>query len=175
MSMKKLIPQAITDFPKKDPRYVIFAYFLKLAHKCRATKFNHKILETDQDELFALTCQINPEDIKIKDYFNQSILHLAAQYCRGDDLNMLMDVKFKSEMEVDAVDEQGYTPLMYAAMSNNVDTAEVLVEKECDIFVRVGECRRQALHIAAMFGSKEMTRFLLQRVSVYQNMFISSN
>ena len=164
MSMKKLIPQAITDFPKKDPRYALFAYFLKLANRCGANKFNNKILETDEDELFALTRLIKPEDIKVKDYHHQSILHLAAQYCRGEDMLMLMDVKFKTELEIDAPDELGYTPLMYAAMANNVDTAEVLVEKECNLKVTVGESERQVLHVAAMFGCKEMTRFLLQKV-----------
>ena len=162
--MKKVIPKAIANFPHKDPRYALFSYFLKLANRCGANKFNNKLLQTDEDELFALTRQIKPEDIKIKDYNHQSILHLAAQYCKGEDMLILMDVKFKAELEIDAQDDLGYTPLMYAAMANNVDTAEVLVEKECNLKVTVGECERQALHIAAMFGSKEMTRFLLQKV-----------
>ena len=165
MSMKKVIPKAITDFPKKDPRYALFAYFLKLANRCGANKFNNKRLPTDEDELFALTRLIKPEDIKIKDYNHQSILHLAAQYCSGEDLLMLLDSKFKSELELDAPDSLGYTPLMYAAMANNVDTAEVLVEKECNLHVTVGESERHSLHVAAMFGCKEMTRFLLSKVT----------
>lgn len=65
---------------------------------------------------------------------------------------------------MDAVDKLGYTPLLYAAMANNVDTAEVLVEKQADLGVTVGDARRSALHVAAMFGCKEVTRFLLQKV-----------
>ncbi|KAL5260835.1 hypothetical protein ACHWQZ_G006763 [Mnemiopsis leidyi] len=163
MSMKKVIPRAITDFPKKDPRYALFAYFLKLANKCGANKFNNKRLPTEEDELFALTRLIRPEDIKVRDYNHQSILHLAAQYCSAEDILILLDGKFKSELELDATDELGYTPLMYAAMANNVDTAEVLVERECNLHLRAGQSERHALHVAAMFGCREMTRFLLHK------------
>lgn len=163
--MRKIIPKAITSFPAKDPRYAIFNYLLQLARRGGTNKYNNKRIETDHVELFELTVQLKPEDIKVRDYYDQTIIHLAAQYCSAEDMNLLLDARFRDEAEIDAPDSVGYTPLMYAAMANNVDTAEVLCDKKCSLEVTVGPSQRNVLHVAAMFGSKEMTRLLLQKVT----------
>ena len=167
MSLKRIkIPQAITSFPENEPeKYALFAYFLKLSRQCGANKTTYKTLPTDLAILYEITSQMNPENINLKDKYSQTIFHLAAQYCKADDMNMLLDMKIKCEVEIDAIDNEGYTPLFYAAMANNVDAAEVLVERECRLDVWAGDAQRTVLHVAAMFGAKDMTRFLLQRVS----------
>lgn len=95
MSMKRVVPRAITSFNNKDDRYRLFRYLLKLANICGANKFNNKQLPVDGDELYRLITLMRPQDIRVKDDYGQTLLHIVAQYCRGEDMVMLLDVKFK--------------------------------------------------------------------------------
>lgn len=63
-----------------------------------------------------------------------------------------------------AIDDKGYTPLFYAAMSNNVGTAETLLRRGADLDLRAKRCGRGPLHIAAMFGSDDVIKLLLDKV-----------
>ena len=66
--------------------------------------------------------------------------------------------------DINATDHHGYTPLFYAAMSNNANTAATLIRRGADLEVRGSACRRSVLHIAAMYGSNDVIKILLDKV-----------
>ena len=156
---------AITSFcEEKIDKYAIFSYFLKASRQVGASQFKYKKLYLDSNRLYKLIKGLDPENFNIKDDFDQTIFHLAAQYCKGEDFQILMEMKFLGEIDLDVPDSYGYTPIFYAAMANNVDGAEILVDNGCNINLVAGELNRSPLHVAAIFGAKDMVRFLLQRV-----------
>ena len=77
-----------------------------------------------------------------------------------DDLAMFLDMG----ADINATDHHGYTPLFYAAMSNNANTAATLIRRGADLEVRGSACRRSVLHIAAMYGSNDVIKILLDKV-----------
>ena len=78
-----------------------------------------------------------------------------------DDVSLFLDMG----AAVNATDEQGYTPLFYAAISNNPITAATLIRRGADLTTRGTTCNRGVLHIAAMYGSDDVVKLLLDKVS----------
>ena len=78
-----------------------------------------------------------------------------------DDVSLFLDMG----AEVNATDHHGYTPLFYAAITNNTVTADTLIRRGADLTARGTTCNRGALHIAAMYGSDEVLRLLLDKVN----------
>jgi len=162
-SVDRFFARPITTFPEDDARYALFAYLQQLADLAGADRLTYVTLQTEYKTLKEM---LNPEYIALTDGYSQTALHLAAQYCTIDDLALILD----HNAPVDAGDDLGYTPLFYAAIANNVATAQTLLGRgEADITATGTQCQRNVLHVAVMFGSKEVIDLLLDTVSRHSN------
>lgn len=86
-------------------------------------------------------------------------LHYWAAYCGRNDL---IDTILAGEsMNVDHRGPRGITPLMIAADQGLLNTTELLLRKEADVFLANGE-GSTALHLAAMKGHVETTKMLVK-------------
>ena len=160
----------ITSFPdgQEDDKYILFNYFLNRASKVGAYMNNSTNIEVDQEKLFMILQLMDPEDINVEDGLSQTVLHIAAQYCKGEDISMLTDEPFKGIVDLNAQDEQGFSPIFYAALANNVDTATALLEQGCNLHLLAGAIRRHVIHVAAMFGSTDILQYLFLRRHEYE-------
>ena len=67
--------------------------------------------------------------------------------------------KFGFECNLNITDKWGFTPLIYAAFSNKMDTVRALVEAGCDITIR-GEKNKTAVEVAKEKGNDALAEYL---------------
>ena len=115
----------ITLFPVQDERFAVFAYLQTLADKAGADRYTYVTLKTHPKKLKELLGEEVEIIRELRDEFSQTVAHIATQYCTAETLALLLD----HGAEVDSADGMGYSPLFYAAMSNNPDTAALLLAR----------------------------------------------
>ncbi|KAF6820638.1 hypothetical protein CMUS01_11527 [Colletotrichum musicola] len=100
---------------------------------------------------------IDRSDPDLRNFLGQTPLHFAVykpQYLR--DL-------IQSGHDLDAVDNYGITPLMYAAATNHEDSVAILVNAGADLVIEGGRFRRTFIQFAAARGNwKLVLNFLSQ-------------
>ena len=111
-------------------------------------------IEYDESRLQNILDIVDPEE---RDELGQAIIHLAAQYCNPNTLDWMID----SGYDVNIEDSRGYTPLFYAVMIDNTAAMAVLLKNGAFVNHASGELGRQAIHIAAQFGSLDSMKLLL--------------
>lgn len=72
--------------------------------------------------------------VDVKDAFGRLPLHIAAS-CRWEDCIDYLLRKFP-DMAVDVPDNDGWTPLLWAARSSRIRTVELLIERGADVWTR---------------------------------------
>lgn len=69
---------------------------------------------------------------------------------------------FSTNAFVNSLDQSGYTPLLYASRSGNLEACQVLVAYGADVNVKTPSLEQTSLHRAAAQGHKDVVNFLLQ-------------
>ncbi|XP_059141179.1 putative ankyrin repeat protein RF_0381 [Physella acuta] len=88
-------------------------------------------------------------------------LHIAISGCRGRNSNMIIDLLLKSGANVNAVDENGRTPLHLAACIGDQSMAEALIRRGAKINV-VDNFGIFPLHISILYKYHELTQCLIE-------------
>ncbi|KAK9815857.1 hypothetical protein WJX72_010854 [[Myrmecia] bisecta] len=87
-------------------------------------------------------------------------IHEAAE--RGLHKDIIRMVERTLDFEIDQRDRYGRTALMWAAEMGHIETAETLIDLNCDRKATDPQTGRNALHLAARAGNAEMLRVLLE-------------
>jgi ankyrin repeat protein len=99
-------------------------------------------------------------DLKIKNQFNNNLLHLAAQNYIWE----MVDLLLYYDMKVDAVDEDNRTALHHAAFFGMEGNIRILLDNDANIS-HLDEDGNSALHIAAINGFLEAVKVLVEEES----------
>lgn len=99
-------------------------------------------------------------DVHAVNPFGISALHIAARFKRKDVIKELLK---KPNINIDAVDHQGYTPLLRAITSPESDfqTVKILLEAGADIRKETN-LKEQPLHLAASTCNPKVIKLLLE-------------
>ncbi|CAH3185479.1 unnamed protein product [Porites evermanni] len=92
-------------------------------------------------------------------------LHMAVEQDNNGIIQLLLSQK---EVNVDACDEYGHTPLKLAAEKGNQQTVKWLIEKEADI-TKADSVDNTAIHVAADKGHYGVLQLLLSSVAFAKN------
>jgi ankyrin repeat protein len=91
--------------------------------------------------------------------FGQSALKVAAAHGYVDVIELLL----KRGANINIVDEDGSTPLMYALLHENNNAVKILVANGADVRRAGGIWGHTPLHLAAMNGDPDIVKLLLER------------
>jgi ankyrin repeat protein len=112
----------------------------------------------DEDEVYNRSYKpTSPLDIKRKSAFTQ--LHVAISEGSYEAVSDLLDDSHKEEMELP--DQNGNTPLIWAAIQNDIEIAEALIESNANVNAQNYE-GQTSLFLAISLGYEEMARILLE-------------
>ena len=126
------------------------------------TAMHHAVFErgSSRDQMKRVQALLEQDiEVNAKTNRGRTALHLAAvsEYSNTAVLKYLVI----NGADIDAVDNDGNTPLMLAASRNRYDTVEMLAQKGADLFT----CNKQgynALHLAARIGHATCVRLLVR-------------
>lgn len=99
----------------------------------------------------------NPEG---RDGYGCNCIHVACEYGRINVLKQI--IKTYPNIDINGVDQKGWTGCIYASAYNNLEVLQYLVSIGADIN-KVDNINRNALHWAVMKGSVECLHFLLKQ------------
>jgi len=112
----------------------------------------------DEDELFTRSYKsASPLDIKRKSAFSQ--LHVAISEGSYEAVSDILEDSHKKEMELP--DQNGNTPLLWAAIQNDIEIAEALIESDANVNAQNYE-GQTSLFMAVSMGYEQMARLLLE-------------
>lgn len=83
-----------------------------------------------------------------------------------DDIKIGKMEVFDKGMPIELADKDGNTPLLIAAMKNNIHAIEYLVKKGADVLVRNTNWHTNALDLACYSGSFDAVRYLVSRLPI---------
>ena len=148
------IPQFVND-STPDP-HAAFRYLEEMAALQGIGMYTEEFepIEYEESRLQNILDIVDPEE---RDELGQAIIHLAAQYCNPNTLDWMIDSGYDINLE----DSRGYTPLFYAVMINNTTAMAILLKNGAFVNHASGELGRQAIHIAAQYGSLDALKMLL--------------
>ena len=87
----------------------------------------------------------------------ESVLHIAS----FNGYNGIVKFLIKEEVDIDAKDTHGLTPLHYAALNGKKNIVKLLIEKLADIDAK-DTCAQTPLHYAAFNGNEEIVKSLIE-------------
>ncbi|XP_046571429.1 poly [ADP-ribose] polymerase tankyrase-2-like [Haliotis rubra] len=94
-------------------------------------------------------------DLTLKDDCSRNALHLA---CEGGNSGIVEDLL--PLFDINCRGEEGWTPLMAAALHGKKDVVDLLVSKGADLTLK-DDCSRNALHLACEGGNSDIVEDLL--------------
>ncbi|KAL0486867.1 ankyrin repeat-containing protein [Acrasis kona] len=77
-------------------------------------------------------------------------LHLAAHTGNHTVLQLILNAPTTSDSLIDSIDQEHYTPLMFAVASRSVYCITELLKRKCDVHTIESKSKRTALHICCM-------------------------
>ena len=104
--------------------------------------------------------QMKMEEIK------QMIAKLGPDIKRLPGLKAKFDDKLQSENTELACLVEGFTPLMYCAFLDDLETVQLLVENGCDIYQTGGPNQENCLHATVPQPSFKVARFLIEELKM---------
>ena len=96
------------------------------------------------------------------DYMERSVLHWAAIGCAAPVVRRLM--RITQSYFLNAVDTNGYTPIMLAAEHGRADNVELLIELGADCTLK-NKLNHNATELADWFGHKRAVELLFEATS----------
>ena len=103
------------------------------------------------------SCDINSRDLN-----GRVAVHFVAAFGSVVQLNAMK----RYNCILDLSDKDGYTGVHYAAMSDNVETLKMLHSNSCDMHKKAGKLKRSPLVIAAICGSINTVKYLVEEVAL---------
>jgi ankyrin repeat protein len=102
----------------------------------------------------------------------QGALHIAAECGQVEVLRFLLDLDLADEesLDINAVDDAGYTPLIVAIVESQEDTALFLLERGASVSQRTADTGRLALHYAAQASMKRVVEKILEELEIKTEM-----
>ena len=132
--------------PSSPPRPV-----LHCSHACHRNNAEAiKVLLAHGADMYAL------------DYMERSVLHWAAIGCAAPVVRRLM--RITQSYFLNAVDTNGYTPIMLAAEHGRADNVELLIELGADCTLK-NKLNHNATELADWFGHKRAVELLFEATS----------
>ena len=113
-------------------------------------------------------------DLQVKDNYDRTPLHFAASFGSLSTLDCLLE-HLPRGFDINAVDADGWTPLMWACrLNNNHSIVETMIERGADIWPKSKNGEWSALKLACYHGLPEDTKKLLEppaheRICVQEN------
>lgn len=90
-----------------------------------------------------------------------TILHLAVFFCYVD----IVEIILASNVNVDALDENGNTPLHYAIYKNNFPITNLLLQKGANPLIPSAR-NKTAIDYAKFFGNREMLKLFFPQQQI---------
>jgi ankyrin repeat protein len=106
-------------------------------------------------ELVVLILGIDPDLVHTKDTYGRTPLHYVVWNSNFNQLEIARRI-LDSNCEIDALDEEGLTPLHYAADAGKGKIIPILLKRGANPFIRDGRTQRTALEMAVTQHIKEI-------------------
>lgn len=100
-----------------------------------------------------------PNLVESKDHLGRSALHV----CASNDDTECANVLIQANCDLNAVSNNGDTPLMLAVSKNSLNMVQILLENNADLKV-VNKDRNSALHLALISGHEASAKLVLEKI-----------
>uniref|UniRef100_T1JD11 RHD domain-containing protein n=1 Tax=Strigamia maritima TaxID=126957 RepID=T1JD11_STRMM len=103
----------------------------------------------------------NGVDPNLRDKRGNNSVHVAVQNCQHDDIAILNELLKTPNLNLDVINNGGFTPLHLAVMNRSLKAIAALLNANATIDCRDGTAGRTPLHIAVQNIDIPLVRFLL--------------